>query len=359
MSIDFSKFDGDHDGVLDAVIFHFAGQYTADQNSPWYSGTEYATSAPGGFGTIGGLKFTTYIQITAEFDNFQSNPYSGCYQLASVACHELMHTLGMYDLYSQAQFALLPTNDLMSSNDGTINPYTKILLGWVDNIKVITTDTDDIRLDLYRYPNQVVLITNQYNGLFEEFYVVACLEKRTSSVYDPDEITEPKTTIWYVDARLNGAGTGFLNDNLYYSATPDQDVGHGIAISPYLFIEELCGDPKYNYVIDGEEPVDRTEMGFKNGSVIGPNHLLSSDTHDGNFTGILIDDFQVPYQYWESGYVTFDVSYITDTVAPILKTDENSANFFKDTTLTFSEAVYPSKNWDDIQVLDSKGNPIE
>jgi len=360
LDIDFSQFDGDGDGVLDAVIFHFAGDYFSDRESPWYSGVNYGTNAPGGFGTMGGLKFITYIQIAAEYTGFSTNPYSGCYQLVSTACHELMHSLGMYDLYSTAQFALTPANDLMTSNSSIINPYTKMLLGWIDNVKVVTSDTDDIRLDLYRNPDQVVVVTDRYEGVFDEFYVAACLEQGVPPVYG-DEKGASKPTIWYIDARLNESGTGFMNNNLAYNATPGRDTTHGTSVggSPYLFVEELCSDPKYNYVMDGQGPLKESSASFGEGDVLGPNHQLSSDTHDGEYTGIYLDDFKVVHDRTVGGYVTFDVSFVVDTEAPTLEMEENTSLFSETLTLIFSEAVYEGDNWNGIQVLDKDGAPLD
>ena len=90
--VDFSQFDGDGDGVIDAITFHFAGEYTDNRNSDWYPGLCFNSSEP--FGTIGSMKFTTFIQIN-EIATYAPNK-----NIATI-CHEMVHTLGMFDLYGE------------------------------------------------------------------------------------------------------------------------------------------------------------------------------------------------------------------------------------------------------------------
>ena len=334
--VDFSQFDGNGDGIIDAVTYHFAGEYSRNQNDPWYSGVNYSSS--GGVGDIAGLKLTSIVQVyngAEEKDNW----------VLGTICHELMHSLGMPDLYGSVSFTLQGANDLMSNNLQTINPYTKMLLGWIDNVDIITSDTKSIRLAPYgtKESGRAVIVTDKYNGLFDEFYIVAYREYTSSAV------------VWHVDARLNEDGRSFMNYNQGFDARPDKNSGHesGKRSSPYPFIEELSSDPRYNYVLSTNAQDEYTS--FKSDSVLDPNSAPSSDTHDGRYTGIRMDNFNVH----NDKYLTFDVSFVKDTEPPTVTTKEKDLAFNEITTLSFNEYVYEGKSFGDIKITDLGGKPID
>lgn len=313
--VDFSNFDGDGDGVIDAITFHFTGDVTEARYTPWYSGLCIWSG-----GTIGNMKFTTMVQV-AEQSKYNSS--------VSTVCHELMHTLGIPDLYSEVDenFGL---RDLMGYNQCIINPYTKILLGWVDEIQVITDNIDNVRLNLYgnQSVGEIAIITDEFNGLWDEFYVVAFTS------FDLGD--EADAAIWHIDARLTDDQMAFKYQNFNYTPNPDKDTGHfdeNTNLSQYPFIEEL----------------------FCNDSALGPNTVPSSDTHDGQYTGLKIDNFQK----YNNEYLTFAVSIIDDTLAPVVVTKEKELVIREEIRILFSERIYKGENWDQIFVTDLDGNALD
>ena len=238
--VDFSKFDGNGDGALDSVIFYFTGAYSADTTDSWYHGVEYSTDIQ-----MDNFKITTVIQMCESASGEQNG-------LVATACHELMHALGMPDLYSGGDYMCTPVHCLLTGDHMTVNPFIKILLGWIDTVRVITADTKNVRVDLYgTSENDVVIVTDEFNGFFDEFFVVSYRKM----LYG----TGP--SVIRVDARPNANGTGFMNDNFVYSPRPDLEKVHGLdATSPYLFIEELSGDPAYDHLLN--LPFDGREAHF-------------------------------------------------------------------------------------------------
>ncbi len=331
--VDFSQFDGDNDGVIDAIVYHFAGETTSNRNTPWYPGLCMHWG-----GTIGDMTFKNMIQV----DEFAVNTMT--YGMSTI-CHELMHTLGMPDLYSEAAHIGYPVTDIMGGNANMINPYTKLLLGWIDNVKVITADADNVRLDVYSADNagDVAIVTDEFNGIFDEFYLVAYQDLWGNSF----------PAIWHVDARLNEQGTAFKFENLYYNPRPDKENTHGSTyLSKYMFIEELSAHPAYNNVLE-DSPLAGV-MQFGADSVFGPNSFPSSDTHDGEYTGIRINNFTEH----NDEYLTFDVAFVQDTASPEITTSQGDLEFVETITLRFNEYIYKGENWDDIQVTDMNGNPM-
>lgn len=340
--VDFSQFDGDDDGVIDAILFHFAGEYSYIRSDPWYSGVNYGASSLSGHGIIGGLKFTTMIQI------YEGAAYSINPTFVMTICHELMHSFGMPDLYGETYFGLLGANDLMSSNKATINPYTKLLLGWFDSVQVITSNTFNVELKSYGTDpdGRAVIVTDEFNGIFDEFYMVAYRDYQGNDA-----------AIWHIDARLNESETAFINSNQYYDPDPDTDNGHESSygyISPYLFIEELSADPEINLVL-GAAGTQIKDMAFNEGSALGPNAFPSSDKHSGEYTGIRIDNFK---EHNEE-YLTFDVSFVEDSASPVIIVNENELEFHETVKIQFNEFIYKGENWDGIQVTNLNGEILD
>lgn len=338
--VDFSDFDGDGDGVMDAVVYHFAGESMDERNSPWYSGLCIAEG-----GTVGDMKFTTMVQIREGASLHVATDMVG------VACHELMHTLGMPDLYSELRLMLIPTNDLMGENERTVNPYIKIMLGWIDTVQVITEDTDNVRLDLYSCESagDVAIVTDTFNGFFDEFYLIAY---RKYARYGYQKSVD--AVVWHIDARLNEDKTAFAYQNLYYTPDTASDYPHQSGyVSKYPFIEELSSDPAFNFVLD--TPLTLDLSAFREDSCVGPNRLPSSDTHDGGYTGIQIDRF---VKHGEE-YATFDVSFVKDTLSPAVTTKEEELAFADTVKIHFNEYVYAGESWEDILVTDLDGNRLD
>ncbi len=326
---DFSQFDGDGDGVIDAITYHFAGEITEERNTPWYPGRcmHYG-------GKIGNLQFTTMVQLYER---------AGDGELIATICHELMHTLGMTDLYSE-RAEVLGVTDLMGRfNQRTINPYTKILLGWIDTVQLITENTTSIRLDPYgSVGDDVAIVATEFGGFFDEFYIVAYRSYIWGS---------KQAVIWHVDARLTEDGSAFRYSNLVY--TPRPNVHFEDSLSDYPFLEELSADATVHPWLDIS--ASTIQMAFGKDSVLGPNSVPSSDTHDGTFTGIRISNFVTSGQE----YLTFDVSFVDDTRPPVVTTNDVDLGLKETVAVDFNEFIYRGANFDQIKVTDLDGNALD
>jgi M6 family metalloprotease-like protein len=335
LGVNFDSFDGDNDGVIDSVVFHFAGPEDISQDAPWYSGTAYTHSSA--FGTSGnGKQFRSVIQIynKVEASNSQSE------MLRRVICHELMHVLGMPDLYGKAWFGLSPVLDLMAENMAHINPYFKILLGWTNKVTLISGNVQGVRLNDWDKSGETLLVTNKYNGIYDEFYLVI--------FHENDYHFGSATRIFHVDARLNADKSAFLYNNLTYSPKPENGDQHGGSsdFSRYLFLEEVSSVPAYDNVLNTTH-----KLHFKEGSSMGPNQIPHTDSHDGKFTGIAIDNIK-----HFSTYATMNVRFEkTDSATPQVLDSISVLGLFQENKLRFNEAIYQSSNWSQLKVTTPQG----
>ncbi len=140
--VDFSKYDADHNGILDNLFIFYAGYSEAEgghPNSIW----PYSSSLASMNISYQGVKITDYA-CSAELRGYSGQNMAGI----GVFCHEHSHTLGLPDLYdtdysaSGGESLALGTTSLMSSgtynNDTHTPPHFNAeelsILGWLDPI---------------------------------------------------------------------------------------------------------------------------------------------------------------------------------------------------------------------------------
>jgi M6 family metalloprotease-like protein len=197
-TIDFTEFDYNNDGYLDGIYMiynHPAGEWA----SFWwaYLYTYFGNSS------FDGVRPTSYIWMPYEFVYYNNAVDSITF------IHETGHMLGLEDYYDYApndgsgNEHGLGGADMMDSNAGDHNPWSKMILGWIDPLVVdrsmVTT------LLPYISSGQALIITDQWNGtLFDEF-IVAMYYTPTgfySGLNDFFFDGQPGMVLYHVDARL-------------------------------------------------------------------------------------------------------------------------------------------------------------
>ncbi len=334
--VDFSKFDGDKNKELDAVIFHFAGPVDTEMDEPWYGGVEYSSH-------IGKTKTGQEVNSFIQIDNSVNKAAGNAIFLRRTIFHELLHALGMDDLYGRAWFGLTPVDDLVSDNSDIINPYYKMLLGWTEKVTLVTSNVSDIKLNLWEDVGETIIVTNEYNGIFDELYLIACTEPES-----------PEVRIYHVDARLSADGKAFLYRNMTYSPKPDIGSTHGdySNLSEFLFMEEISAVPQYDRVLNKNPKVN---LNFTTGSTLAPNSIPGTDTHDGEYTGIKISDFKI-----YNKHITMDITFGNkDNDSPSVSDELSILGLVADNKLRFNEYVYPAENWSKIKVTTLSGETID
>lgn len=200
-SIDFSNYDMDNDGKIDGIYVHVP-KYNVKWGDQWWS---QCFGEPG----IDNQYDGKHVGAVVILHN-NSNTKYGC----SVACHETGHVLGLPDLYNTSDKKVdyidrdgPLTWDLMNNNIGDINGYFKMLLGWIDYNDVTRIIANDNGIDVKKgnttinhidysgeyisveevvrsldkdpvsdgytnTPGDLVIVSNEDNGLFSKFYLI-------------------------------------------------------------------------------------------------------------------------------------------------------------------------------------------
>lgn len=136
-TVDFSQFDGNGDGLIDAVYLHFAGPNTGWGSTWWSQEMTYPTYAPADLATktYDGKRLWGVCLLSGSAASVNST---------RTLIHETGHVLGLPDLYNYnaqtsgdgARSGSL-SFDLMDNNTGDTNALFKWMLGWIDEDKVV------------------------------------------------------------------------------------------------------------------------------------------------------------------------------------------------------------------------------
>lgn len=125
--IDFSQFDGNDDGKIDAVYLHFAGPNTGWGTS-WWANESIADSPEHADERFDGKQLWNTILFGGNATNAAS--------MVPTLCHETGHALGLPDYYSymhSSDKGGTGTFAMMEANDADFTGFSKWLLGWVDD----------------------------------------------------------------------------------------------------------------------------------------------------------------------------------------------------------------------------------
>jgi M6 family metalloprotease-like protein len=204
--INFADYDADHNGKIDGLFVNWAGPITGWGTFWWvWVGADYSPV------TVDGVQPYKYVWSWIE-------PAYSRYDI-----HETGHLLGLPDYYDYDD-TIGPKGgvggwDMMHSNWGDHNAFSKFLLGWIDPI-VIGSGTQQLILPpsgTASSNNSVLIMPDAVPDMFGEFFMVQYREPGNGN--DPLQgLGDPLNKaiwIWHVDATLTPDGTGFAYDNSY------------------------------------------------------------------------------------------------------------------------------------------------
>ena len=220
---DFSDYDNDGDGIIDALVVrslrpyrvHFTNGY-----SPQLVG-EYKVAA---------FAFTSIVMASFWDPINGSKPIESFDEECMVCAHEIAHLMGLPDNYlangteNELDVWLYELMQSGSSECVYINVYYKYLLGWIDPI-ILTEDDGVKKMELYPVepfpresegaPEAIVLIPDSNAFPFTEYYIV---EYRAGGTVFPLETAifgkTPGIVIWHCNTYINNYGN-YSNKNNY------------------------------------------------------------------------------------------------------------------------------------------------
>ncbi|MHB1454447.1 MAG: InlB B-repeat-containing protein [Saccharofermentanales bacterium] len=205
--VDFSRYDGNGDGAIDSIYFYFAGG-NSGWGSTWWS-------------------YTSYYFVSSNFYAIDQTKLSAIVMLhddsTSIAIHETGHVLGLPDYYDYVDAGIWfggnggsKTDDMMDNNTGDHNGFSKLLLGWIDQIQTVSSGEGNISLRPLGEYGDIAIVFPEHSSLFSEYYLIEYVGKEN---FDIDKniinaVSPPSgLRILHVSAQLNSTGTDFVYDN--------------------------------------------------------------------------------------------------------------------------------------------------
>ncbi len=187
-TIDFSKYDTNNDGYIDAVylIYSASVNYNSDESIYWayvYWSQDDTTRYDGklsNYYLFAGFDFmdeSTSRQDSSLYDNYPV--ISGLKINASTYIHESGHLMGLDDYYDYDEGLGsdegLGYADMMDGTIGDHGVYSKIMLGWLDATVVNSTQTITIQASAQTpstTPSVLLIPLNFDNSYFSEYLLI-------------------------------------------------------------------------------------------------------------------------------------------------------------------------------------------
>ena len=210
---DFTKYDYDSDGLMDAVWFVYsAPDYGTDpsfsdaNDSFWAFVTCFTTFFP----SVTSPNICTFGWASYDFMYGKGDGKID----AHTYIHETGHLLGLNDYYDYTNTrSPLGLYDMQDCNVGDHNVWTKTALGWIDPIIVDTSKNIPAKIHLNPRENGgAIFLTNDYSGsAFDEYLVLELYtpnglnELDSTTAYNPYYGRMPQESgvkLYHVDARL-------------------------------------------------------------------------------------------------------------------------------------------------------------
>ncbi len=211
-SIDYSDYDADGDGYIDALYIVYSAPVDYENADYWWAFTyEYFTETEEKYD---GVEADFYTFLGCDF--FDETLMDETTKIAintETIIHESGHILGVTDYYDydadNGPAGGIGGGDMMDANVGDNNPFTKMLLGWA--APTLVRDSAEITLSSFGKTGECIILAKDWNGsVFGEYYVIDYytpdglneLEKGNVGLFSVDGIR-----IYHVDATLKNSSS--------------------------------------------------------------------------------------------------------------------------------------------------------
>ncbi len=359
--VDFSQYDSDNDGHIDAVFVKWAGE-RGEWGTLWW-GTQGYHRWNATFDGKGVWKFVS-SEYSADSARYPGYPFYS----PLVDIHETGHLLGLPDYYDY-DMTVGPDGgvggwDMMDFNRGDHNAFSKYLLGWL--VPTVVTEGERV-IELQpssTSTNAVLIMPGASFHSYEEFFMAEYRAPGTGNIPNTVPVVfggfmtgvdAPYTTeglfVWHVDARLNPEGTNFAYDNSYTE--------HKL-----LRLMEADGQEHLEHAstrYDGY--FDQADI-YSPGRWFGPSTVPNSCSYAGGSTGVGIDRIELTSTGVRARFAVRSVLTVpggtarpTDTDSDGLVDDVNGNNRadFADVVLYFNQMAWIAAN-EPLAAFDCNGN---
>ena len=196
--MDLSQFDSDGNSTIDAVVVINTLTIDSEVTFQWaYRYWNMYTDDDGYYYEYDGVSANDYLWAPYQFlydDNYGNYDDKSAMNTYTFI-HEFGHVLGADDYYDTAYVGSpMDGHDVMDSEVGDHNGYTKFNYGWITSSRLVTaSDSVTLTLDAFTKNGDTVLIANNWDdelGAYQEYFLV----------------------VYYTNDGLNSGAGGYFDD---------------------------------------------------------------------------------------------------------------------------------------------------
>jgi M6 family metalloprotease-like protein len=289
--IDFTDYDYNQDGYLDGIYMIYNHPEEGWDSFWWAYLWSYFGSS-----RFDGVLPTSYIWMPYEFVAVNNTIDTKTF------IHETGHMLGLEDYYDYDQDDGsgneygLGGADMMDSNSGDHNPWSKMILGWIDPLVVDTSMA--VELLPYISSGQALLITEKWNGTLFDEYIIAMYYTPTGFYRGENDYFfdgQKGLVLYHVDARL---GPTAINPSAYPT-----DYINNNTDTPNKLIKFIEADGNNSLEVTGwmwDEDV------YRPGDIFNGNRNLGYRFHQ---TSLGTVDFTIEFKSEANNRITLHIMY--------------------------------------------------
>lgn len=196
-------YDTNKDGYIDNIVFLYSSP-TDNSRNLWAWVSNFNTTADKENPKPNRHMWCGYDFLTNEMYHYDGH----------TPIHEFGHMLGLRDYYpSDNKYVALGGQNMMDYNILDHDPYTKMLLEWVDPLYYEIPENEEITIDLksFQGSNQFVLLNNSWNhSVMDEYLLIEYYTPTLLNSFDsqkayldrPQGLSKAGIKIYHVDSRL-------------------------------------------------------------------------------------------------------------------------------------------------------------
>ncbi len=249
-----SKYDSDNNGIIDAIVVINTLDINYDVTLQWaYRNWNYSYADV----KYDGLYMQDYLWSSYNFLKETSDGFNETLNNTYTFIHEFGHVLGADDYYDTSYVnnsnnsSPLDGRDVMDSDFGDHNPFTKFNYGWITKSRLITTETSTtVTLDDFSKAGDSIIIANNWDdnlGAYQEYYVLMYF-KNTGLNEDSNYFSYRGVVMYHVDSSLYE----FIEQNQKYYSVRNNNTFYGENAKPNYLIELVSSGSKIVYQTDTE-----------------------------------------------------------------------------------------------------------
>lgn len=283
----FKEYDSDNDGYIDATVFVYSNASSSRSGNFWAWVNTFASNAD-----ISRPIAKRHMWVGIDF--LTSDEYSID---AHTLIHETGHLFSLRDYYpSDNNYLALGGTSMMDYNILDLDPYSKMLLNWIDPIYYDFKNYSKITVDLkpFENSNNVLLINPSWNHsvmdeyLLVEFYTpngLNYLDSKTKYQNRPIGYSKPGIKIYHIDSRIAKCK---LISTEYYSSLNFEEYVNEIPTTK-------SSDDIY-YVIGASNSNSDSRTNAKRTGTYKQIALVENKEYSSIFTGTASDDSSLFYE---------------------------------------------------------------